>query len=167
MTTQQNTPATGSHTSNGTPHGYSSLTPFLAVADPAAALDFYQEVFGARVINAFRFGDTVVHAELQFADGRLQLGAPQPDYHLVAPDPDSDDVTSSLSLYCPNVDDVVSSAVAHGATLREETANFVSGDRFASIRDPFGVRWSIMTRVEDLSDEESQQRVEEWAAGQG
>ena len=41
---------------------------------------------------------------------------------------------------------------------------FVSGDRFASIRDPFGVRWSIMTRVEDLSPQESARRVAEWAA---
>jgi PhnB protein len=40
----------------------------------------------------------------------------------------------------------------------------VSGDRYASVRDPFGVRWSIMTRVEDLSEEESTARVAEWAA---
>ena len=42
----------------------------------------------------------------------------------------------------------------------------MSGDRFASIRDPFGVRWSIMTRVEDFSEEESARRVAEWAARQ-
>ena len=39
----------------------------------------------------------------------------------------------------------------------------MSGDRFASIRDPFGVRWSIMTRVEDLSEQESAARVATWA----
>jgi PhnB protein len=54
--------------------------------------------------------------------------------------------------------------VAAGATVREEPSTFVSGDRFASIRDPYGVRWSIMTRVEDLSEEESAARVAEWAA---
>jgi len=27
------------------------------------------------------------------------------------------------------------------------------------------VRWSLMTRVEDLSEEESSQRVREWAKG--
>ena len=53
------------------------------------------------------------------------------------------------------------------STIREPLATFVSGDRYASIRDPFGVRWSIMTRVEDLSEEESNRRVEEWAAQQG
>ena len=54
--------------------------------------------------------------------------------------------------------------ITWGATVREAPSTFVSGDRFASIRDPFGVRWSIMTRVEDLSDEESAARVAEWAA---
>jgi PhnB protein len=57
----------------------------------------------------------------------------------------------------------VERAVAAGATVREAPADFVSGDRFASIRDPFGVRWSVMTRVEDLSEEESAARVREWA----
>ncbi len=91
----------------------------------------------------------------------------QPACNLLSPHAASDDVTYSLALYCPDVDDVVAKAVAAGATLREETTDFVSGDRFASVRDPFGVRWSIMTSVEDLSDEESQKRVEEWAAGLG
>ena len=58
---------------------------------------------------------------------------------------------------------VVERAVAAGATVREAPADFVSGDRFASIRDPFGVRWSVMTRIEDLSEEESAARVAEWA----
>lgn len=43
---------------------------------------------------------------------------------------------------------------------------FVSGDRFASVVDPFGVRWTLMTRVEDLSPVESARRVEEWARAQ-
>ncbi|MBX6751273.1 MAG: VOC family protein, partial [Micromonosporaceae bacterium] len=33
-------------------------------------------------------------------------------------------------------------------------------------RDPFGVRWSVMTRVEDISEGESARRVAEWAKRQ-
>ena len=73
----------------------------------------------------------------------------------------------SLALYVPDVDDVVARALSHGATLREPLATFVSGDRFASLHDPFGVRWAVMTRVEDLTDEESAARVARWAAEQG
>jgi len=61
---------------------------------------------------------------------------------------------------------VVARAQRSGATVREPLSTFVSGDRFASIRDPYGVRWSVMTRVEDLSEEESTQRVADWAAKQ-
>lgn len=167
MENAQTNPATGAHTDNGTPHGYTSITPFLVVADPVAALTFYQDVFGARLINSTAFGDVVVHAELEFAEGRLQLGAASPGYGTVAPDPGADEVRFSLALYCPDVDAATQRAVDAGATLRESVTNFVSGDRFASIRDPFGVRWSIMTRVEDLSDAESDRRVKEWAAQQG
>ena len=67
----------------------------------------------------------------------------------------------------PDVDAVVAEAEAAGATIREPLADFVSGDRFASIRDPHGIRWAVMTRVEDLSDEESAARVREWAAAMG
>ena len=63
-------------------------------------------------------------------------------------------------------DAVVERAAAAGATLLEPPDTFVSGDRFASIRDPFGVRWAVMTRVEDLSEEESSARVAAWAKEQ-
>ncbi len=45
-------------------------------------------------------------------------------------------------------------------------STFVSGDRYASLLDPFGVRWAIMTRIEDLSPEESRRRVEAWSKQQ-
>lgn len=159
-------PATGTHTTNGTPNGYSSITPFVPLANTGEALDFYQEVFGATLVNSSTAGDVVVHAELDFGNGRLQLGAASPEHHLLAPNLDSDDAAFSLALYCPDVDAVVARAVGAGATVREPVATFVSGDRFASIRDPFGVRWSIMTRVEDLSDAESDARVKEWLTSQ-
>lgn len=158
--------ANGAHTTNGRPNGVTSLTPFLAVSPAADAIAFYCEVFGATVIDKTEFGGLVAHADLDFGHGRLQLGEPSPEYHL-ARQSDTDDVCFSMGLYCPDVDAVVEKAVAAGATVREPATDFVSGDRFASIRDPFGVRWSILTRVEDLSDEESAARVAGWAASFG
>lgn len=80
------------------------------------------------------------------------------------PPPEGEGDCYSLGLYVPDVDTVCERAVAAGATVREAPSAFVSGDRFASIRDPFGVRWSLMSRVEDLSPAESTERVKEWAA---
>ena len=154
---------TGAHATNGMPHGSTSLTPFLAIQNAAAAIEFYRDIFGARVVDTTEFGGLVAHAELDFGTGHLQLGEPMPDYHLVAP-PAGDDDCYSMGIYVADVDDVVERAVAAGAVVREPATDFVSGDRFASIRDPFGVRWSVLTRVEDLSEEESVARVREWAA---
>ena len=163
MSTPQTTGATGAHTTNGRPNGATTLTPFLALRDARGALDFYRDVFGARVTDVTEFGGLVVHAGLDFGLGLLQIGEPTPDYGLV-PAPEGDEDCYSIGLYVPDVDATVERAVAAGASVREAPSTFVSGDRFASIRDPFGVRWSIMTRVEDRSEEECAARVAEWAA---
>jgi hypothetical protein len=34
------------------------------------------------------------------------------------------------------------------------------------VRDPFGHRWVLMTRVEDVPAEEAERRVNEWLSGQ-
>jgi PhnB protein len=163
--TETNQAADGKHTTNGTPHGATSLTPFLAIPDARGTIDFYHKIFGARVIDVTEMGGVVAHAVLDFGNGLLQLGEPMPDYGLVAA-PEGDQDCYSIGLYCPDVDAVVGRAEAAGAVIREAPSTFVSGDRFASIRDPFGLRWSVMTRVEDLSEEESARRVANWASQQ-
>ena len=163
--TETSRAADGEHTTNGTPHGATSLTPFLAIPDARGAIDFYHKVFGARVVDVTEIGGVVAHAVLDFGNGLLQIGEPMPDYGLVAA-PAGDQDCYSIGLYRPDVDAVVARAEAAGATVREAPATFVSGDRFASIRDPFGVRWSVMTRVEDLSEQDSARRVAEWARQQ-
>lgn len=162
-TSEHRTGATGEHTTGGRPNSATTLTPFLAIRGAREAIDFYREIFGARVTDVTEFDGMVVHAGLDFGLGLLQLGEPNPQYGLVAA-PEGDADCYSMGIYVSDVDDVVAKAVAAGATVREDASTFVSGDRYASIRDPFGVRWSVMTRVEDLSEDESARRVAEWAA---
>ncbi|WP_223909217.1 VOC family protein [Actinomyces capricornis] len=153
----------GAHTTGGIPHGFTSLTPFLAIEGAGQAVDFYRDALGARVVDTTEINGIVVHAELDFGNGRLQIGEPTPDYGLTPP-PAGGAACYSIGLYCPDVDELLARAMRAGATVREEATTFVSGDRYASINDPFGVRWTIMTRVEDLSEAESARRVATWAA---
>jgi PhnB protein len=167
-TTTTPTAAHGTYTDHGTPKGVTSLTPFIAVTPARDAIAFYTEVFGATLLSSTELpgadGTTqVAHAVLDFGTGRLELGEPSPAFHLTTLS-GGDEAVYSMGLYCPDVDTVVARAVQHGAVLREPATDFVSGDRFASIRDPFGVRWSVLTRIEDISDAESGRRVAEWAA---
>jgi PhnB protein len=154
---------------NGKPEGYTTLTPFLVCSPAAEAIAFYEAVFGATVVGRMDGPDgTVAHAELDLGDGRLQLGDPNDQYGLVPPSGQADDkVSCSTCIYVPDVDAVFAAAVERGATVREKPATFVTGDRFASIYDPFGHRWAVMTRVEDVSPEEAERRLNEWSAQQG
>jgi len=145
------------------PAGYTSLTPFVVCDGAAAAIDFYTSVFGAQLVDRMDGPNgTVAHAELDFGNGRLQLGDPAEAYQIAAPDPDQP-ATHSVALYCDDTDSVVAKAEKAGATIREPAQTFVTGDRFASILDPFGQRWTVMTRVEDVSPEERDRRMADWA----
>ncbi|MCB0976926.1 MAG: VOC family protein [Acidimicrobiales bacterium] len=165
------TGVTGEHTAAGRPHGFSSVTPFLVIESAVKAIEFHRDVLGAKIGSVTEMPGPdgipmVVHAEVCFTDGRIQVGEPNPAYGLIPPAGDGHAASYSMGLYVEDVDATVARAVTAGAVVREPAQTFVSGDRFASIVDPFGVRWSLMTRVEDLSEEESAARVAAWAAEQ-
>lgn len=148
------------------PAGYTSLTPYLVVDGAARAIEFYTATLGATVVSKNDGPNgTIAHAELQFPSGRLQLSDPAPDLHLVPPD-GSTSVNHSYVLYCDDVDSVWQAAVAAGATPSEEPSTFVTGDRFGALLDPFGHRWAILTKVEDVDPEEAERRVNTWLAEQ-
>ncbi|NLG21525.1 MAG: VOC family protein [Actinomycetales bacterium] len=148
------------------PDDYTTLTPFVVVSPAARAITFYEDVFGGTVTSRMDGPDgSVLHAELQVGDGRLQLMDPNEDYHSVANDPTSDESRFSIAIYVPDVDATVALARDRGARVREEPTDFeVTGDRFASIQDPFGVRWTIMCRTEHRTDEQVQRALDEWGA---
>ncbi|WP_112137599.1 VOC family protein [Glycomyces dulcitolivorans] len=151
---------------NPIPDGYHSVTPFIVVKDGAKAVEFYREVFGAQVLTRNDMPDgTIAHCEIQIGNSIIQLGDVNPVWGMAEPDPEN--ITASLVLYVEDCDAVYAKAVEAGATVREEPAVFLTGDRYASIADPFGRRWSIMTRVEDVSREEGERRVDEWLASMG
>lgn len=151
---------------NYRPEGYHSITPFVVVTDGAKAIEFYERVFDAEVESRNDMPDgTVAHAEIRIGDSILQLSDPNPEFGLISPGTD-DAVSASLALYVEDVDATFAKAMEAGATAREEPRTFVTGDRFSSILDPYGRRWAIMTRVEEVSREEAERRVDEWLASQ-
>ncbi|HEY3468046.1 MAG TPA: VOC family protein [Amycolatopsis sp.] len=117
-----------------------SLTPYLAVSDARAALDFYVEVFGAT-----RRGDPIVmddgrigHAELAIGDAVLMLAEEHPEIGHVAPHEGG----ASVRVEVPDVDASVARALDRGATLIREVTDSPYG-RGGSFRDPFGQRWLV------------------------
>ena len=133
------------------------------MSDGAAAIDFYGTVFGASVVSRMDLPDgRVGHAELQLEQGRLQLADALDEYGRHRPRRGSGDpLDRDLR---PDVDATTATAAEHGATVREPPSTFVTATGSRSVLDPYGHRWSIMTRVEDVSDAEAERRVADWAA---
>jgi PhnB protein len=145
------------------PDGYHTVTPYLIVKGGAKALDFYARVFGA--VEHERIQDPtgkVGHAEIAIGTSRLMLADEHPEIDALSPTTVGG-TPVSLHLYVEDVDAVVARAVAAGATLIRPVADQFYGDRVGGIADPFGHRWFIATRKEDLSREELHRR----AAAQG
>jgi PhnB protein len=141
------------------PDGYRSIIPYLIVADGAAALAFYQQVFGARVrMRLDGPGGKIGHAELEIGDGLIMLADEHPAMGALAP-PTVGGTPVALHLYLEDVDAVAAKAIAAGAKLKRPVENQFYGDRLGTVEDPFGHVWHISTHVEDVSPEEINRRA--------
>jgi uncharacterized glyoxalase superfamily protein PhnB len=132
MTTTTETPASTAE--------LRSLTPYLAVSDARAALDFYVDVFGAT-----RRGEPILmddgrigHAELAIGDAVLMLAEEYPEIGHVAPGEGG----ASVRVEVPDPDVSVARALELGATLIRAVSDSPYG-RGGSFRDPFGQRWLV------------------------
>jgi PhnB protein len=139
------------------PKGYQAVIPYLAVRDGSAALDFYQDVFGAKKLQEFRPGGRLAHAELKIGGAYLMLSEADPKQEFNAPKPGQ--VTDSTMIYLDDVDRVVERAVHAGARIVTPVVDMPFGDRSGTIVDPFDHRWMVSTHVEDVSPKEAEKRM--------
>jgi uncharacterized glyoxalase superfamily protein PhnB len=131
-----------------TPARLHALTPYLAVDDPARAIEWYKEVFDARLIDEpiVMPDGRIGHAELRVGDSVFFLAGefPEEDHRSPASLGGS---SVGLHLHVPNSDATYAKAVELGATaLRPISEQY--GARQGTLRDPFGHRWFIATALE-------------------
>jgi PhnB protein len=149
------------------PDGYSSVIPYLIVADAAGAIAFYQSVFGARLrMKLDGPSGKIGHSELEIGGSVIMLADEHPSMGALAP-PTVGGSPVGIHLYLDDVDAVAAKAVAAGATLKRPVETQFYGDRLGTIVDPFGHIWHISTHVEDVSPEEIGRRAAAMAKGQG
>jgi len=141
------------------PSQYHSLTPYLIVQGASKAIDFYKNAFGATEIFRMPMPDgRVGHAELKIGDAVLMLADEYPEMGAVSPSSLGNSPVGIL-LYVADTDTVTNKAVSLGATIEKPLANQFYGDRSATIKDPFGHKWTIATHIEDVSPEEIERRL--------
>lgn len=145
---------------NPIPDAYRGVTPYLIVKGGAAALDFYQRIFGGKEIMRLDGPEgTIGHAEIKIGESIVMLADPCPSGEHKDPTAFGGSPVSLL-IYTQDVDAMVANAVKAGAEIIAPVENKFYGDRMGTIRDPFGHIWHISTHVEDVPPDEMQRRLE-------
>jgi PhnB protein len=134
------------------------ITPYICVNDAAAAIDFYQRAFGAKEQMRITGDDgRIGHAEITIADAIVMMSDEHPEMNVVSPTT-LGNTPVSLHVLVDDVDRVYEQAVAAGAKAERPPADQVYGERSTVLRDPFGHRWFVGTKIEDVSFDEVRDR---------
>jgi PhnB protein len=144
------------------PEGYHSLSPYITVKGAEKAIEFYKKAFGAKEVGRITMADgTIGHCELEIGDSKILLAEENEQWGNISPQTLGGS-TVYLSLYVEDVDAVFAKALKAGAKVlgEMEPKDQFYGDRTGSLTDPFGHRWTIMTRIEDVSFAEMQKRAD-------
>jgi PhnB protein len=143
------------------PEGYHTLTPYLAIKGAAQAIEFYKKAFGAKEVGRIAMADgTIGHAEIEIGDSKIMLSEESTEWGNKSPGTLGGSPVV-LCLYVKDVDKVFAQALAAGANVQGgmTVKDQFYGDRTGSLIDPFGHKWTIMTRTEDVSFREMQKRA--------
>jgi PhnB protein len=161
---QEGTMAT--RTVKSVPEGYHTLTPYLTQRHGAQAIDFYRRAFGAEVRQRMEWPDgRLMHAEIQIGDSIVMMGDEMPEMGVKSPE-SLGGSASGLLIYCDDVDAAFDRAVEAGARVEMPLEDMFWGDRYGTLIDPFGHRWSMATHVRDVSEEEMVKAQAAWLAEQ-
>ena len=147
------------------PENYPQVTPYLCVDGAEDAIDFYENVLGAKERGRMDGPEgTIGHAELELGNSMIMLSDPFPGMN-VRPPTEIGGTPVTISVYVEDVDSVFEAALEAGATEQRPVENQFYGDRTGQFEDPFGHRWSVATHVEDVPPDEMEKRAAEAMSG--
>ena len=149
------------------PEGYHSVTPYLCCRDAAAAIEFYKKAFGAtELMRMGAPGEKIGHADIQIGDSHVMLADEFPEMGFLSPQSVGGSPVM-MHLYVEDADATAQRAVAAGAKVTRPVEDQFYGDRGGQLDDPFGHKWYVSTRKEDLSPEEVKKRMAAMSSGPG
>jgi PhnB protein len=134
-----------------------AVVPHIYIDGAAAAIEFYQQAFGA--IELFRIAQPsgkILHAEIEIAGSIIMLG--DPDERLYAEPRKLGRCTAGLHIFADDNAALMQRAVKMGAELIQAPTEMFYGANSASVRDPFGHIWVLLSWKEDLEPAEMERR---------
>ena len=134
-----------------------AVVPHIYIQGAAKAVSFYAKAFGAQEVFRIAAPDgRIVHSELAICDATVMLG--DPDGRLYDEPQRLGACTTSLHLIVDDNAKVLARAVAAGCEQIQPATDMFYGANSASVRDPFGHVWVLLTWKEDLSPAEMERR---------
>ena len=138
--------------------GTGKATPYLCCKGGVAALEFYKKAFGGvETLRIVGKDGSLGHGEVEIEGAAIMLSDEAPDLGVFSPHTLGGSPVS-IHLYVKSCDATAKRAVAAGATVLDPVSDRPYGDRSGSLRDPFGHRWMISTKREEVSKEEMEKR---------
>jgi PhnB protein len=118
-----------------------TVIPYLQLDGAMKAAEFYKRAFGAELAAVHPVDDKgrTMHVHLYINNGSLMISDFYPEYGHAPAKPQGFNVT----LIVDNVDKWHKRAIEAGATGVMGPQDMFWGDRYAQLRDPFGVMWSL------------------------
>lgn len=129
-----------------------TVMPSLTVDNATKAIEFYQQVFDAKLIYLLEFNGKVTHAELLIGNSVIMLADEFPKWGTKSAKTIGD-TPIVLYTYVNDVDKVYQTALGLGSKGEYAPSDMFYGDRVAEFRDPFGFKWSVARHVKDVPDE--------------
>jgi len=119
------------------PEGYSSVSPYLIVADAEATLAFAQAVFNAERLRLHRRDDGgIKHAEFRIDDTVVMVGEMPGG------------TAAHIHVYVPDADAAFALALATGGNTVQEMTHAGDGDYRGGVADANGTVWWISQQEE-------------------
>ena len=138
--------------------GTGKVTPYLCCKGGVAALEFYKKAFGGvETLRIVGKDGSLGHGEVEIEGAAIMVSDEAPDLGVFSPHTLGGSPVS-IHLYVKSCDATTKRAVAAGATVLDPVSDRPYGDRSGSLRDPFGHRWMISTKREEVSKEEMEKR---------
>ncbi len=121
------------------PPGYTSVAPYIIVADVRAHLDFIDRVFGGGRLRFIEKPDgSVEHGEARIDDTVVMFGEA----------PIAEGSSVHVHVYCADPDAAFARAEAEGATIIDALEDRADGDRRGGFSGPPGVTWWVARQIE-------------------
>jgi PhnB protein len=142
-----------------------TVTSHIVVREAGKAADWYARALGAEIGRRIQVPDgRSMQIELRFGDSQVMIADEFPEMGAVSP-LTLGGTYGALTIATDDADGLWQRALDAGAEVFHPIEDAFWGERHGQIVDPYGHRWGIAQRLEDVSEEEVQRRATELFGG--